>query len=374
MLGTIILFILVLSLLVFVHEFGHFIMAKKMGMKVEEFGFGFPPRIIGWKKKNGSTIYSINWIPLGGFVKIKGESGEHRSDSDSFASRKPWKRLIVLVAGVVMNIVLAAVLFTGGFMIGLPSVIDDNLPKSASVRDVEITVVSVVPESPAERAQIQPGETLVSIDGRTFDTAESTREYIVAEGNDGIDLTLQRDDDTFYSVNLSAEQLKDLDQSGIGIGILKTGLVSFPIHIAIVQGISTTAQFTWEVTKAFAELITNLIVRQEVSVDLSGPVGIAVLTGQVASLGFVYLLQFTALLSINLAIINILPFPALDGGRVLFLLIEKLRGKPVNQRVEALVHNFGFALLMLLVILVTYRDFVRFGDQIWGTLRSIIGV
>jgi len=373
MFGTIILFIAVLSILVFVHEFGHFITAKKMGMKVEEFGFGFPPRLFKYRPKNSETLYTINAIPVGGFVKIKGESGEHAGEADSFASKSAPKRFSVLIAGVAMNIILAWVLLSIGFMLGLPSVIDDQLPKSASVKNAEMIIASVVPESPAARAQIEPGDELLSIDGQVFDSAEAARDYIGSRGGEGIELSFAREGEDAQTVALTSEQLKDLDQSGVGIGILKTGLVSFPVHIALVQGFTATGQFTYEVAKAFAELLGNLVSRGEVSVDLSGPVGIAVLTGQVASLGFVYLLQFTALLSINLAIINVLPFPALDGGRILFLLIEKVRGKAIDVRVEALAHNLGFALLMVLVILVTYRDFVRFGDQIFGTFRSLLG-
>ncbi len=373
MFSTIFLFIVVLSLLVFVHELGHFLMAKKMGMKVEEFGFGFPPRAFGFRPKNSETVYSINWIPLGGFVKIKGESGQFKHDPDSFASKKAWKRFTVLVAGVVMNLVLAATLLSIGFMLGLPSVIDGNTPASATIRNEEIRIVTVLPESPADRGEIEAGDRLVSIDGLVFDSAEEARNYIATRGGEEIELTVEREDGSFYSSNISAEPLEGVDQTGIGIGLVKTGLVSFPIPLAIWHGIVATGQFTYEVTKAFVDLIGNLIIHHKVSVDLSGPVGIAVMTGEVASLGFIYLLQFTALLSINLAIINILPFPALDGGRVLFLLIEKLRGQAVNQRIEAVVHNLGFALLMVLVILVTYRDFVQFGDQIWGALRSLIG-
>jgi len=142
--------------------------------------------------------------------------------------------------------------------------------------------------------------------------------------------------------------------------------------LAIWKGVESTVFFTGEVVFAFYELIKNLIISQKVSVDLSGPVGIAVLTGQVARMGFVYLLQFTAMLSINLAVINFLPFPALDGGRILFLVIEKIRRRPVSQKIENLVHNIGFGLLMLLVLLVTYRDVIKFSDKFVGLWDRII--
>ncbi len=368
--GTILLFVIVLSLLVFVHELGHFFMARKMGMRVDEFGFGFPPRAFGIRK--GDTIYSINWIPLGGFVKIKGESGEHKHDKDSFSSKKPWQRFLVLVAGVVMNLVLAAVLFSGGYMIGLPSIIDDTLPESATVSSYELAVMQVLEGSPAAEAGVVPGDVIASIDGRVFESDIEAREYFVAEASTGVEVVVQGEDETYRTYQLTSAYLEAAETEAVGIGFVGTGLVSYPFFSAISQGIYTTGQFTYEVAYAFYALIRDLVVTQEVAVDLSGPVGIAVMTGEVAAMGLVYLMQFTAILSINLAIINILPFPALDGGRILFLAIEKLRGRAVNERMEIVVHNLGFMFLMVLVVLVTYKDFVTFGDQILGALKSMI--
>jgi len=306
-------------------------------------------------------------------VKIKGESGDAAHDADSFASKKAWQRFIVLVAGVAMNFVLAAVLLSIGFMIGLPSVVDEMTPAAAQVRDERVMVMNVAPESPASRAGIEAGDTMVSIDGTAFVSAETARAYIAEHGDTGVQIAVKKQDGTIETAEVTSEDIAELDVHGIGVGILTTGLVSFPVHLAVWYGTAATWQYTVEVVKAFGGLIGNLVIHQEVGVDLSGPVGIAVMTGQVAAMGIVYLLQFAALLSINLAVLNILPFPALDGGRVLFLIIEKIRRKPVDVKIEAAVHNFGFALLMILVVLVTYQDFVKFGDQIWGTLRSLVG-
>ncbi|MFH1132733.1 MAG: RIP metalloprotease RseP [Pseudomonadota bacterium] len=372
MFSTIIIFIAVLSLLVFVHELGHFLVAKKMGMKVEEFGFGFPPRLFSIKKKE--TIYSINWIPLGGFVRIKGESGAFVEDSDSFASKKAWKRFLVLVAGVTMNLVLAAVLLSAGFMAGLPAIVEGELPVGARVSDEEIIVMSLVSESPASVAGVEIGDKLVSIDSLVFESTNEAREYIGANGDDGVEIVIERDDSEFYTYNLVSEDLSGFDVHGVGVGFVETAFVSYPIHTAVFQGVVATGYYTVAVMDAFLKIIVNLFTAQGLGAELSGPVGIAVLTGEVAALGFVYLLQFAAILSINLAIINILPFPALDGGRVLFLIIEKIRGKAANQKVEAIVHNLGFLLLMLVVVFVTYRDFVTFGDSIWGGLKSVVGM
>jgi regulator of sigma E protease len=357
--GTVLIFIIVLSLLVFVHELGHFLMAKKMGMKVEEFGFGFPPRLYGIQK--GETIYSINWIPLGGFVRIKGESGENAHDHDSFASKSATRRLVVLVAGVAMNFLLAAVLFSIAFMIGVPNIIDDNLPHGARVSETSLTFLQVVDGSPAHEAGLTVGDTLISIDGQMFDSENLAREYLLTHGTDGVSISYASASGKTQTAEMSAEPLIGFDLTGIGLGIAQTGIVSFSPIQATVQGVVATVSMTAEVGKAFVGVIRDLVAGHQPGVDLSGPVGIAVLTGQVAALGIVHLIQFTALLSINLGVINVLPFPALDGGRVLFLLIEKLRGgKPVDARVESAVHNTGFALLMLLVVLVTYRDIVNF--------------
>ncbi|PJA45149.1 RIP metalloprotease RseP [Candidatus Uhrbacteria bacterium CG_4_9_14_3_um_filter_50_9] len=370
--GTILLFIIVLSLLVFVHELGHFLMAKKMGMRVDEFGFGFPPRLFAIRR--GGTDYSINWIPLGGFVKIKGESGAHKFETDSFSSKKAWQRFLVLIAGVAMNIFLAAILFSIGFMVGLPSQIDDTLPAGARVVDQEVLIMQVLESSPASGAGILPGDVLVSVDGRFFETDAEARAYIQERGEEPLSVIVEGEDGTDRTYVLSATYLEEVDATALGIGFITTGTVSYPFFTALVQGVGTTFSLTWEVLKAFVDLIRNLVSGQGVGVELSGPVGIAVMTGEVAALGLIYLLQFTAILSINLAIINVLPFPALDGGRILFLIIEKLRSKPVDERVEAVVHNLGFLFLMVLVVLVTYRDVVTFGDEIIGAIKGMVGV
>ena len=358
MFGTIILFIILLSLLVFVHEFGHFIVARKTGMKVEEFGFGFPPRLFGIKK--GDTLYSINWIPLGGFVRVKGEAGDKKDESDSFSSKSAWKRFLVLIAGVAMNMILAAVLLMVGFGMGIPSVVDEHVPAYVTVKDQAVRIVSVLPGSPASAADIQMGDTLISIDEQTFLSASAAREYIAQKNGDPVSLTLKRADELLVKTVESA-YLEEAQQEGIGVGLVETALISYPWYRAIGQGIMATGALTWEILSAFGQILKNLVLTQEAGMELSGPVGIAVMTGQVAALGISYLLQFAAILSINLAIINILPFPALDGGRILFVIIEKLRrGKPVNQKIETIVHNLGFIFLMSLVVLVTYQDIVKF--------------
>nr|MBD3359294.1 RIP metalloprotease RseP [Candidatus Buchananbacteria bacterium] len=359
MLTTVLIFIIILGLLVFVHEFGHFITAKKMGMKVEEFGFGFPPRAWSKKGKDG-VVYSVNWIPLGGFVKIKGEEGGNREDPDSFAYKKPWKRAIVLSAGVFMNFLLCAVLLSIGFLIGLPQAVDQEALEQGLVKDYRVQVVSVLDDKPAQEAGVDLGDQLLAVDGQEIKGVSNLIEYNSDKIGQTVTYKIARDDQVL------TKEIEVVDigngRGGVGIGLVETGIVSYPIHQAVWHGFKLTGVLTKEIVFAFGGIIKNLVIGQPVGVQVSGPVGIAVLTGQVAQLGFIYILQFTALLSLNLAIINFIPFPALDGGRLVFLAIEKIRNKPVSQKVEGLIHMIGFSLLMLLVIVVTFQDVLRYVD------------
>lgn len=336
-------------------------------MKVEEFGFGFPPRIFGIRRRG--TMYSINWIPLGGFVKIKGESGSHVGDEDSFAHKKIWQRCIVLVSGVAMNIVLAALLFTVGFMIGLPSIISGEVSQRATVRDEAIRFVQVLPESPAEKAGLKLGDVLVSIDDKLFATEQEAYGYISSQ-DDEMEFLVRRGD-AYVSKSVARGEVSGSDGKIIGVQLVLTGFVSYPFFDSIARGAMAAVGMTWQVVVAFVGIVRDLVTTSKVGVEISGPVGIAVLTGEMAELGISYLIQFAAILSINLAVINILPFPALDGGRILFLAIEKIMRRKVGETAEAVTHNLGFMILIVLVVLVTYRDIVRFGDGIIGAVKTL---
>lgn len=381
---TIIIFLIILGLLVFVHEFGHFIVARRHGVKAEEFGFGFPPRMLGvWRSANGkwhlvvgnkevkelpTTLYSLNWLPLGGFVKIKGEGGEHAADVDSFGHKAPWRRGTILLAGVAMNVLLTVVLLSIGFGIGIPQALD-GVDGSVKIRDKKIEVVDLLKDGPAAKAGLQPGDAVLLIDNFEPKNADDLRNYLINHEGAEIPLTVRRDGEEKRIV-VTPQKLPDTDRVGIGVYLLDTGIVSYPWYVSIWKGIVATAFFTKEILFSFGVLIKNLVLTGKAAVDFSGPVGIAVLTGKVARLGFSHLLQFTALLSINLAILNALPIPALDGGRFLFLVIEKFRGKPVSKRIENIIHNVGFMLLIVLVFVVTYRDLVKFQDSILRLFRK----
>jgi regulator of sigma E protease len=370
MISTIIILAVVLSLLVFVHELGHFATAKIAKIRVEEFGFGFPPRLFGFKR--GNTVYSINWIPLGGFVRIKGESGEHSKDRDSFANKSVWVRGAVICAGVCMNIILAWFVLTIGYMIGLPQVIDE-LPASARVADQRVQIYSVLKGSPADVAGLLSGDVVSALDGERLVDTDQFRNYTGGRAGVPVRLSITRDSQALDKT-VTPTVLAESNRPAIGVSIVGIGLVSYPWYMAPAQGLAATGYFLREILVAFYSLLRDLFTAQKVTVELSGPVGIAVLTAEVVKMGFRHLLQFTALLSVNLAVINILPFPALDGGRLFFLVIESIRRRAVSAKIEASVHNLGFAFLMLLVLVITYQDVVKFGDRILATISGIFRI
>ncbi|MDO8425207.1 MAG: RIP metalloprotease RseP [bacterium] len=380
-------FLIVLGLLVFVHELGHFLVARKSGMDVEEFGFGFPPRLVGFQRRDGRwhvvgaraqwqegdpTIYSINWLPLGGFVRIRGENGGEGASPRSFVGQPRWKRAMVLVAGVAMNLVLAVVLFTTVFAVGAPQMVDD-LPASARVRDVQTTVVSVLKASAADAAGVLPGDAVQQINGVPLPDPDAVRAYIQEHLGQELAVTVVRDGATLV-VTATPGPLPGTDRAGLGVELVTTGIVSYPLHRAAWEGVRTTGFVVVEIARALGRLVVGLFTEQAVTVDIAGPIGIAVLTGQVARLGITHLLQFAAVLSANLAFINIFPFPALDGGRLLFLGIEAIRRRPLSRRVEGAIHAVGFAFLMGLVLVVTFRDIATFGGGFLAAVRGAVGM
>lgn len=369
---TAIIFILVLSLLVFVHEFGHFITARRLGVKAEEFGFGFPPRLFGFYKDSAGkwriikgnkevtapkTIYSINALPLGGFVRIKGENGEN-NDFDSFAGKKIWRRAVILVAGVLMNIILAGVLFTIGFTVGLPASLDGaNITKNMVVTDRQARVVAVSKESPAEIAGLKSGDSIVAISGQPVFKAEDIQSILKGPAS-SVEVAYRRADVDYQTI-IQPMFNPDLDRSVLGVEISEIGTVRYPWYLAPWYGFKSAFLMLGAIFVAFYDLVVGLFAGHGAGDAVGGPVKIAQMTGEAARFGFSYLINFVALLSLNLAVINILPLPALDGGRLLFLLIEKIKGSPVKKEAEAIVHTIGFWLLILLMVLITYKDIFR---------------
>ena len=380
---TVIVFLLVLSVLVLAHELGHFSVARRFGIRIEEFGLGFPPRAVGWYKnkfgkrvkvsgtrtfasleesenqklhpKKGATIYSLNWLPLGGFVKIKGQDGDNKNDEDSFAAKPIYQRALVLVAGVVMNIVLAWFLFSIGYMIGLPQTTND-LGKRARVSEQSVLVADVLADSPAAVAGLEAGDKILAVEGLKITTESGLQEVIGNRGDMETEILINRNGE---EKTILATPKKSNDRAVIGISIFAAGKISYPFFSALTEGAKTTTWTLEAIVLAFIGLFRDMFSGVSVGDQFAGPIGIANITGQAARMGLVYLLQFMALLSLNLAVLNILPFPALDGGRLLFLLIEKLKGSPVRKTFENLMNNLGFLLLILLIIFITVKDVIK---------------
>lgn len=358
---TVLVFFVILGLLIFVHEFGHFFAAKRSGAAVDEFGFGFPPRIWGFRHKE--TLYSINAIPLGGFVKVRGEDSR-TMEPGTFAALSIGRRAWVLVNGVLMNIVLAYVLFTVGFLIGTPTTLSDDIPPGANVTERNLYIESVIMNSAAERAGILPGDIIQQIDRLPVTSLSEVQAYNSARAGSSESLRIKRDGNVVM-VTVTPQVLPDSGGKAVwGVELVEGGILRFPIHLALYHGITATGTLFWNILNAFGDLIRQIFTTRSVSDDITGPIGIAVLTGRVVDLGIFHLIQFTALLSLNLALINILPFPALDGGRLLFLVIELFTRKRVSAKIERVVHSTGFALLLLLIAFITFRDINRFGGII----------
>lgn len=369
---TLLIFIAVLAVLILIHELGHFLSARWMGVGVEEFGLGFPPRLVKLFVKKG-TIYSLNWIPFGGFVKIKGEQGENAQDNDSFINKKVWQRLLIVSSGVIMNVILTIVLLSIGYSLGSPQILSDDISPKAKVKNQEVQIIGVLPDTPAAQSGLEVGDVILSLDGQAVTKSSIFSDQIKEKKNSTVSLLIMRQDQKIIKeVALGQGIGVDGQDVVLGANLIQTGLVAYPWYEAIWVGVKSTGYMAKEILFSFGSLIRNLVVHHKAAVEVAGPVGIAVLTGEFARMGFIYLLQFVALLSLNLAIINFFPFPALDGGRFIFLLIEKVRGRPANQKIEAMIHNIGFIFLILLVLVVTYRDFLKWGGQILSALKGII--
>jgi regulator of sigma E protease len=343
MIITILIFLGVLALLILAHETGHFATAKAFGIKVEEFGLGFPPRLIGVRR--GETLYSLNAIPLGGFTKMAGE--EDPKVERSLASKGAGTRVIVLSAGSIMNALLPIVLFAIAFMV----------PHNVVTGDV--VVEKVAPNSPAAAAGIEAGDVILSMNGEPVHNLGDLNRYVSLNLGKEVNVVVRHSDNTVEEVHLIPRWKPPSGEGAMGITISmpETTIISqsYPFWEAIPMGfnecIETYVLFKNEILKWFIGATP---------VQVTGPVGIAELTGEVAKAGISPLLEFIGFISINLAIVNILPLPALDGGRIVFVLLEWVRrGKRISPQTEGLVHAIGFILLMAAILALTYQDITR---------------
>ncbi|MBP9867130.1 MAG: site-2 protease family protein [Candidatus Pacebacteria bacterium] len=367
-LTAIILFIIILLVLVIVHEFGHFIVAKLTNMRVDEFAFGFPPRI--FSKKIGETTYAVNALPLGGYVSILGENGDeedpvnkaNKANPRAFSNRPWWAQLLVLVAGVTMNMLLAWFIFIG-ISYGDITMSTRDEKYGSLVKNPSLMVIDAAPESPAYKAGIIPGSTLVSITSKGT-VAQLTNEnslitFIEKHANDPLRISYKHPSGDIKETTVAAIYGIVPNKKAIGISVENVGT----LHTTFIQAITIGTEKTIEITRMTFEglgtLVTSVIKGDNVLNSLSGPVGIAKIVGQTSEYGYSAVLTLIAVLSINLAIFNILPLPALDGGRMVVVIIETVIRKRIPFKYYSWANIIGFSLLMLLLIIVTVHDIRR---------------
>ena len=347
---SVIIFLIILSVLVIVHELGHFLAARSFGIRVDEFGLGYPPRakkLFRWK----GADFTLNWLPFGGFVKIFGENpNEENSDAtESFQKKNRGIQATVLFAGVFFNFLFAWLLISFGLMTGLPAPAGLSLP----LENPQTVITLVLAGSPAEAAGLKSGDTILSINGTTFSPQEASN--FIAESNSPINFQIKRGNNVTTRVVTPEEGIVS-DRPAVGIAMETIGTVSLPVHRAFIKGLELAWDLTALTGKALGTFIVQAVGGRADLSAVTGPVGIVGIVGEVTELGWGHLLTFTALISINLCLINLLPFPALDGGRLLFVGIETITRRAIPAKLFNAVNAAGFALLIFLMILITIRD------------------
>lgn len=351
---AIVIFLVILLVLILSHEAGHFFTAKGFGIKVEEFGFGIPPRIAGIKK--GETLYSFNLLPFGGFVKIFGEEGQEKGDHRSFGSKNAWQKSAVLLAGVGANVVLAFLIFSIVSMLGAPKVILEE--DVALYPDAKITILEIVPNSPAAKADIKMGDKVGNIVGLVPKSLQEMQVLIKSNAGKNIEITFERNGDTLKK-EITPRVDYPLGEGPLGVALSWTRLEKTSWYKAPIEGAKTTWNTFLGTIYGFSSAIKNLVVGEKQSVQIAGPIGIFNITKDVTATGFNMLLMLVGVLSVNLAIINVIPFPGLDGGRFLFVILESIRRKPISPKISSIYHGIGLAILIALMIAITLRDVSR---------------
>lgn len=353
---TLIIFIITLSILVLVHEFGHFLMAKKMGVKVEEFGIGLPPRLFGIKK--GETLYSVNLLPIGGFVKLFGEEYDelsHKSKSKinknrTFVDKKPWQKTLIVLGGVIGNFLLGWLIFSYLVTQGVP------------VPTNKVVVESVTKNSPAYTAGLQEKDVIKKIiySDKTINLTSSTTliEETKRSAGKNMSLLIQRGQREL-AVNLIPRLNPPKGEGPLGVAVTSFVEKKYPWYTAPFYGLVEAFSITSKIATELGKMLLGFITFQKQNVDVAGPVGIANLAGQAVKFGRNAFLEFLALLSLNLAIMNILPFPALDGGRLVFVLYEGITKKKPNKNFEKYTNLIGFVVLLSLAALITVSDIIK---------------
>lgn len=357
---SLLLFILILVVLILVHEFGHFVVAKVFRIRVDEFGIGFPPRLL--TIRFGETLYSLNLLLFGGFVKIFGENqGEGRGDPRALSSKSRSVQAAVLVAGVFFNILFAWLVFSAGYMAGLPtSASHEGL---GQVREVYPTIVAVLPDSPAAAAGLLSKDRIVALEtGITarseVSSASFAREFIAVHQEESIVLTVLRNEEEKIFLARAEEGIIP-ERKVIGIELDDVGILQLPPHEALIEGATLTMRATGAVAVGLSSFFANLVRGLANFNDVAGPIGIASIGSQAVGEGFVPIVLLTALISINLALINLVPIPGLDGGRLLIIAIEAILRREIPERLSFGLTALGLALLITLMLFISYHDVVR---------------
>ncbi|MBI4035836.1 site-2 protease family protein [Candidatus Daviesbacteria bacterium] len=360
MIFSILIFIITLLVLVLIHEFGHFLMAKRFGIKVEEFGFGIPPRL--WGKKIGETIYSINWLPFGGFVKLLGEDEVdmitvEKGKSRDFRAKSVWQRIGVVVAGVAMNLVLAWILF---YIV----IAAQNFKVIYPTSEPAVYILQTQKDFPAQKAGVKAGEKLAEIDGIKIKDIDQARKLIKAKNGESVTLTLSNaEGGDVRKVSITP---KKVEKGDVLIGVVFSP-IPFRYYTSFTEKLFSGISYSWDLTKltfgGLGKLVSDLVSGNlsTASQSVAGPVGLAVVTNEILSSGsglvvLLPFLWFIGVISLTLAIFNVLPIPALDGGRLFFLVVEAITRKKVKEDTEKMVHQIGFAILLALAVLVTFSD------------------
>jgi regulator of sigma E protease len=338
---TILITLLIIAVLILVHEWGHFIVARKIGIPVWEFSMGFGPRIYGWKKDG--VEYSVRLIPLGGYVRMAGEELGDENDPEGFNNRTPLEKMAVGFAGPFMNFVMALLIFVYVYsVVGVPQASDQPL------------IGQVIAETPAEKAGLKANDLVIQVNHKDVETwGEFTTGIAAAQSGEPLPLKVKRDQQVL-DLEVIPIQNESSDKPSIGV----MGAITYDKQ-GIVNAIKIGFEQTYELTVLLLSGLGMLFSGGASVNDLAGPVGITKMIGEVAQVGPVLLLSFTAFLSINLGVLNLLPIPALDGSKIVFALIEAVRRKPLEPEKEGFVHWLGFLFLISLMVLVTYNDIIR---------------
>ncbi|MCB9823168.1 site-2 protease family protein [Candidatus Nomurabacteria bacterium] len=350
--------IILFVLLVVVHEFGHFIVAKKSGVEVEEFGVGFPPRAKIITKKNG-TEYTLNWLPIGGFVKLKGEH-DSATEKGSFGAARFRQKVGIIAAGVIMNWLAAIVIFTALSLVGMPQIIKNqfSIKSDVKVAKQEVFAGSVADDSPAKSIGVSQGDRIISVNDTKIDSAQQLQELTKDNAGKTVKVAYRSEGVTFTKTT----KLRDDPKKGnFGVSLAEQTLLRSTWSAPIV-GVGTTAQFTVETVKGIFGAVGNLFSGQgqKASESVTGPVGIVVILKDLANQGFVFVLFLIGVISVSLAVMNMLPIPALDGGRLFVMLLYRLMRKPLTKETEEKIHGTGMVALLALGLIITIVDIKRF--------------